>query len=51
MVCYGIFWSGQLFDIQTGFVLVIKEETRRTEKHSETFEIVALGVRLKLINF
>ena len=33
----------KLFDIQTGFVLVINEETRRTEKHSETFEIVALG--------
>ena len=33
----------KLFDIQTGLVLVINEETRRTEKHSETCEIVTLG--------
>ena len=38
----------KLFDIQTGFVLVINEETRRTEKHSETFEIVALGRECKI---
>ena len=43
----------KLFDIQTGLVLVINEETRRTKKHSETCEIVPLveSVRLKLINF
>ena len=34
----------KLFDIQTGLVLVINEETRRTEKHSET---VALGRECK----
>ena len=33
----------KLFDIQIGLFLVINEETRRTEKHSETCEIVALG--------
>ena len=38
----------KLFDIQTEFVLVINEETRRTEKHSETFEIVALGRECKI---
>ena len=38
----------KLFDIQTGFVLVINEETRRTEKHSETCEVVALGWECKI---
>ena len=38
----------KLFDIQTGLVLVINEETRRTEKHSETCEIVALGREYKI---
>ena len=37
-----------MFDIQTGLVLVINEETRRTEKHSETCEIVALGRECKI---
>ena len=38
----------KLFDIQTGLVLVINEETRRTKKHSETCEIVALGRECKI---
>ena len=37
-----------MFDIQTGLVLVINEETQRTEKHSETCEIVALGRESKI---
>ena len=38
----------KLFHIQTGFVLVINEETRRTVKHSETCEIVALVRECKI---
>ena len=38
----------KLFDIQTGLVPVINQETRRTERHSETCEIVALGRECKI---
>ena len=38
----------KLFDIQTGLVLVINDESRRTEKHNETCEIVALGRECKI---
>ena len=38
----------KLFDIQTGLVLVISEENRRTEKHSETCEIVVLSGECKI---
>ena len=41
----------KLFDIETGLVLVINEETRWTEKHSETWmpEVYAMETKTTLL--